>query len=254
MIHYAHSLPDQPTTENWQTLHEHASGVAKHSMGFAEALSSKDWADNAAWLHDLGKLDSAFQGYLRRENGIDDSEYDSGRVNHSSAGAACAEERLGPCVGRILAYLIAGHHAGLPDWDATETGNAALSLRLNEGRENYSRIRDEAEEIVSRLRKISTPPPFLSKHPENFHLWIRMLFSCLVDADYLDTETFMDRQKATERSVCFNSLPLLRELFTRRERSVGARGLHHGHRLEHRVHLGSGVRRALVAFEHHVAR
>lgn len=223
MIYYAHSLPDQPTTENWQTLHEHASGVAKHSTGFAETLYSKDWANNAAWLHDLGKLDSAFQGYLRRENGIDDSEYDSGRVNHSSAGAACAEERLGPRVGRILAYLIAGHHAGLPDWDATETGNAALSLRLNEGRENYSRIRDEAEEIVSRLRKISTPPPFLSKHPENFHLWIRMLFSCLVDADYLDTETFMDRQKATERSVCFDSLSLLRELFTRHMTSMGKR-------------------------------
>ena len=194
MPYYAHSLPNEPTTENWQTLEAHSCAVALHAKNFAEALFSEEWAHNAAWLHDLGKLDSAFQGYLRRENGLDDSEYDAGRVNHSSAGASCAEEKLGHCVGRILAYLIAGHHAGLPDWDASDTGNAALSIRMEEGRENYARIRDVAEVMLVHLKKTSAPPSFLAKHPENFHLWMRMLFSCLVDADFLDTEAFMDRQ------------------------------------------------------------
>ena len=187
MIHYAHSLPGHPTTENWQTLEAHSAGVASRARSFASGFDSGDWAENAAWLHDLGKLDSIFQGYLLRENGLDDANYDSGRINHSSAGAACAEEALGPCVGRILAYLIAGHHAGLADWYTSDAGSAALSKRLDEAKENYDRIRVEAKSVLSHLIHALSPPLFLRKHPENLHLWMRMLFSALVDADYLDT-------------------------------------------------------------------
>jgi CRISPR-associated endonuclease Cas3-HD len=149
MAYYAHTAvradgsPD-PDESHWQPLADHLRNVAELAAGFAAPFGAADWAANTAWLHDLGKLDSAFQGYLRRENGLDDSEYDSGRVNHSSAGAACVEEELGPVAGRILAYLIAGHHAGLPDWHPSDTGHAALSIRMTEGRENYARIQTEA--------------------------------------------------------------------------------------------------------------
>ena len=133
-------------------MESHTNGVATHAKAFAAKFSSADWAHNAAWLHYLGKLDSAFQGYLLRENGLDDGDYDTGRVNHSSAGAACAVENLGPCVGQILAHLIAGHHAGLPDWDSADTGNAALSVRKTEGEVNYARIRSEALEFGPKSR------------------------------------------------------------------------------------------------------
>lgn len=210
MTYYAHTLEGQPPA-NWQTLEAHLVNVAERASAFARTLSSSDWATNAAWLHDLGKLDSAFQGYLHRENGLDDSEYDSGRVNHSSAGAACAEEKLGPCVGRILAYLIAGHHAGLPDW---EGGPASLTTRMtDEGRDNFERIHSEAEPLLNNLSEASLTPPFLRNHPEYFHLWIRIVFSCLVDADYLDTEAFMDAAASKTRTHHRPSIADLKNVF-----------------------------------------
>lgn len=206
---YAHSLPDKPQAD-WQPLAEHLAATAKRAAEFAAPFASADWATNAGWLHDLGKADSAFQGYLLRENGLDDAEYDSGRVNHSSAGAAYAEETLGPCAGRILAYLAAGHHAGLPDWYSAETANAALSVRMGEGRENLGRIREYAAKISGEL--IPARPPEFARKPENVHLWMRMLYSCLVDADFLDTEAFMDKQKAGQRTAAeFAALEQLKE-------------------------------------------
>jgi CRISPR-associated endonuclease/helicase Cas3 len=116
---YAHSLERNSDANEWQPLEEHLRGVAQKAAKFAATFESSDWAHNAGWLHELGKADNSFQAYILRENGLDDSEYDdfgAGRVNYSSAGAAFAEEKLGPRAGRILAYLAAGHHAGLPHW------------------------------------------------------------------------------------------------------------------------------------------
>ena len=208
MKYYAHSKGQ--TVEEWQRLDDHLQGVAERAAEFAQNFGSGDWAWNASWLHDLGKADAAFQGYLLRENGMDDTGYDSGRVNHSSAGAALAEETLGPCTGRILAYIAAGHHAGLPDWDANETGNAALSIRLEEGRENLARIKEYATIIQGRLRSTPRPPLFVKQ--ADFHLWLRMLYSCLVDADFLDTEAFMQPEQPQVRTG-FNSLTELKPVF-----------------------------------------
>jgi CRISPR-associated endonuclease/helicase Cas3 len=197
MKYYAHSKPEEPA-ENWQPLEEHLANVAEMSAKFANAFESKDWAHNASWIHDLGKADSSFQGYLLRSNGLDDSDYDSGTVNHSSAGAAFSEEKLGNLSGRILAYLSAGHHAGLPDWHSSDTGNAALSIRLNEGKENLLRIKTYSELVLEKLRATPRPPSFVKS--ENFHFWMRFLYSCLVDADFLDTESFMAPNQAVERA------------------------------------------------------
>lgn len=207
---YAHSKGNVPQNK-WHPLETHLHDTAERARQFAELLGSGDWAWNAAWLHDLGKADSIFQGYLLRENGLDDSGYDSGRVNHSSAGAACAEDRL-KLSGRVLGYLVAGHHAGLPDWYPVETGNAALQTRLVEGRENLQRILPFADGIVDKLRPLTRPPAFVK--PRNFHFWVRMLFSCLVDADFLDTEHFMEMGRAGQRGQ-YPQLGKLAPLFFR---------------------------------------
>ena len=55
---------------------------------------------------------------------------------------------------------------------------------------------DIPEEILG----ASLPSSKLPQEPEHFHLWVRMLFSCLVDSDFLDTEAFMDPEKAERMS------------------------------------------------------
>jgi CRISPR-associated endonuclease/helicase Cas3 len=200
---YAHSKVGA-CQDHWHPLEKHLRDTAKKARRFARPWGSGEWAWNAAWLHDLGKADSVFQGYLLRENGLDDAGYDQGRVNHSSAGAAFAEEKLKPS-GRALAYVVAGHHAGLPDWYPADTGNAALQMRIADGRQNLQRILSFTNHIVTKLHPLGRPA-FVE--PANFHIWLRMLFSCLVDADFLDTERFMERGKAEQRG----KYPPLREL------------------------------------------
>ncbi|WDP84862.1 MAG: CRISPR-associated endonuclease Cas3'' [Desulfobacter sp.] len=146
---YAHSKDGQPR-EDWQKLEVHLKNVAQKAYGFSKDFCSSDWAWNAGRLHDLGKAADEFQAYLLRENGLDDRRYDgigTRKINHSSAGAAFAMEVFGPQVGLVYAYLVSGHHAGLPDFYSSETGRAALPFRLDEGEKNLSNIRQEADKI-----------------------------------------------------------------------------------------------------------
>jgi CRISPR-associated endonuclease/helicase Cas3 len=182
-----------------QSLDEHQQGTALLAETFAHPLRSAEWIRAAALLHDCGKADSLFQGYIRRENAMDDSAYDEGRVNHSTAGARLAVDFYGNFAGRVLAYLIAGHHAGLADYYATETGCGSLQHRLEEGKDNVARIRSYTDALSHALPPLTRPPSFLTGRPEDFHLWIRMLYSCLVDADFLDTEAFMQPDKPAMR-------------------------------------------------------
>jgi CRISPR-associated endonuclease/helicase Cas3 len=209
---YAHSLPSRPPSE-WQGLEDHLKSVADLARKFAEPFGAGDWTWNAGWLHDVGKAAQEFQAYLLRENGLDDSEYDisgGGRVNHSSAGAAQAEDTIKGIPGRTLAYLSSGHHAGLPDWFTSETGNAALSIRLEEGRTNLARIRTIADVYGKNLKSVVKPSLFVKS--KNYHLWVRMLYSCLVDSDFLDTEAFMQPDHTASR-IGFASLVDLKTKF-----------------------------------------
>lgn len=198
MVLYAHST-NNPDKSTWQLLETHLEEVAKLAEEFAKPFNSEYWAWNSGWLHDIGKATNAFQSYLLRSNALDDSEYDAdgSTSNHASTGAAWAIEKKGRCIGKILAYLSAGHHAGLPDWHENTTGNASLRCRLEEGNRNFETIRTFAEFVSAKLKEAPRPPQFVGNR--DFHLWIRMLFSCLVDADFLDTEKFFDQDKSLTR-------------------------------------------------------
>lgn len=202
---FAHSLEGKPKSQ-WQGLVEHLRNVAERAAAFAQPFESADWASNLGWLHDLGKAAHEFQAYLERENGIlDDAAYDAqgfGKVNHSSAGTALAIERFAGLAGQALAYPIAGHHAGLTDHGADTAGLGALVHRIEEGKTLLARILHATHEITPNLRACSRPPNFVKA--DGFHLWIRMIFSCLVDADYLDTEDFMNSEAASLRAKSRN--------------------------------------------------
>ncbi|MDR1708627.1 MAG: CRISPR-associated endonuclease Cas3'', partial [Candidatus Accumulibacter sp.] len=196
---YAHSLKNQ-SEEKWQTLENHATSVAKQAGEFAKIFASSEWAWLAGMLHDLGKVRKSFQDYLRRSNGLLDDGYDASDHSHSGAGAVWANNNF-PKKGRIFAYCVAGHHAGLPDWIGGETPGGALAVRLEEEKAilQEAAVAHWLKEQEPSYKDVRLSPPWkFSESDVSF--WIRMLYSCLVDADFLDTEAFMDANRASARS------------------------------------------------------
>lgn len=178
-------------------LLDHLQSVGDLAGAFATPLGANCWASLAGLWHDLGKYQPAFQEYIRSASGMEAHiETAPGRVKHAIAGAIQAEKSLGP-YGKLIAYLIAGHHAGLPDW-YPEGNGAALSQELRDERATL-----DASLAAGIPDEILSPPISLAKPPirkaDELHLWLRMLFSCLVDADFLDTEAFMDEGRAGMR-------------------------------------------------------
>lgn len=193
-------------------LDEHLLAVAERAARFASVFDSQDWARLAGLWHDLGKFREKFQQYIKSVSGYDAEahiEGAPGRVDHSTAGAIHAIEKLG-LQGHILAYLIAGHHAGMPDWNKAESGQSSLFNRLEEGkRKGYLQ---EAMLASPPQTLLDQPCPASSPPHGSLALWIRMLFSCLVDADFLDTEKFMDEGRNGLRAG-YPSLPELQTAF-----------------------------------------
>lgn len=184
-------------------LKDHLFETSKLSSKFAEDFGNSDWAELVALLHDLGKYHPDWQKYIRKETGYYDEdahiENYAGRPNHSAAGAVFLFEKFkNSPMAKALAYAVGGHHSGLPNW------NPQLLQRIYD--ENRNLIKNDLEKIkvIEEAKQfIETPipkttPPFFKENKvdnEQIHLWIRMLFSCLVDADFLDTESYMDEKE-----------------------------------------------------------
>ena len=190
---YAHSPNHNGVPHD---LVEHLTSVAQKASLFAKKFGATDMAYWAGLWHDLGKFHPDFQAYLANpiaRRGPD----------HSSAGAVLAEGRFSP-----LAFLVAGHHGGLPA--LTE-----LKLRLRE-KARASAIKqalDLAQQAISSIEPTSPLdtklPTFLQGTPQRkseqedlkrrLELFLRMVFSALVDADFLDTERHFEPEQAQQR-------------------------------------------------------
>ena len=185
---YAHSKPGAPKTE-WHTLRDHLEAVAALARSFAVKWGAGDWARYAGLWHDLGKFSTAFQQMIDP-----DAEAERSRVNHSSAGALRAMDELGD-LGLVLALVIAGHHAGLAN------ASELRDKRLNEGERHHleSAVAGGADAEWLRMQPRLREPDGLAGDPLALELWIRFLFSALIDADRLDTERFHDASKSALR-------------------------------------------------------
>jgi CRISPR-associated endonuclease/helicase Cas3 len=193
----------------WHDLREHLWSVAAMARGFAEIFGGGDWAYAAGLAHDVGKASEAFQAYLRDSAG---ETYHGaelrGSVDHTSAAAQHLVAAV-PILGHLLAYPVAGHHAGL--LDAISEG-PCLERRLTKTVEPWER----GLELIPPLRRPRLPP-FLERalserggRPKEtafaFAFFTRMIFSCLVDADFLDTEAFIDSDRAARRRTWPNDV------------------------------------------------
>lgn len=196
----AHAKQDGSGT--WLEAHlldDHLRSVAKIAGELASKFGSQGWGHMSGQWHDLGKYQDSFQDYIRDKTGYEKEnahiEQGDNRVTHSTAGAIHAIETFGPIMGHIIAYLISGHHAGLPDWDG---GRGSLKFRLEQGKDEYQS--SLCNQIPSDILAGEQPTlPVQTKSLHTIALWIRMLFSCLVDADFLDTEAYMSPEKSVNR-------------------------------------------------------
>lgn len=175
---------------------------------------ARKWGYLAGLWHDLGKFPPEWQAYLVSKADPHLGEI-SGRMDHSTAGA-CHAVKAHPVFGHLLAYGIAGHHSGLLDGQLN--GTACQAGRL--GKDNLGDLQNVPEEVTS----FSFPPlpPFLVKDSYAFALFTRMLFSCLVDADFLATEAFMNSDQAGVRNeIPVDVLPAMAALVEARIDSFG---------------------------------
>ena len=166
----AHLSPDGARI---QTVQEHLNGTAKLAADFARPFGGESQAYLAGLLHDIGKYSDDFQ---RRLAG-------GPKVDHSTAGAKVAFSLRQPEV----AFAVAGQHGGLPDGGGKSDPPEATTL-FGRQKKEVPPCEDWREEIA--LPEVHRPP--LPKDGFSTSFYIRMLYSCLVDADYLDTETFMN--------------------------------------------------------------
>lgn len=161
-----------------QTVVDHLEGTAELAERFASKFGKEDWGYCVGKLHDIGKYSAEFQRKIQNNT--------NEHVDHSSAGAQLCNSLSGYYP--VLSYCIAGHHAGLPDY-----GNTAITSSLC-GR-NAKKICDyQAYKKEIQIPELHTDP--IEMHPDknldfSLSVFIRMLYSCLVDADFLDTENFM---------------------------------------------------------------
>ncbi len=197
----AHISEDHTRT---QTVREHLENTAALAAEFARPFGGEEAARLSGLLHDIGKYSRGFQERLH-----------GGRVvDHSTAGAQVSQKLRQTSA----AFAIAGHHGGIPDGGSrTDTaGQATLFGRLKRALPDCSAWQSEIRLPQGPVRH----PDFL-RHSSPFaqFFYTRMLYSCLVDADYQDTETFM-RGSAAPRGG-HASLP---ELLALLERYIEAQG------------------------------
>lgn len=176
--YYAHVRTTPEGETECETVTDHLRRTAERSAAFAEAFGERSAGELAGLTHDLGKCTDAFQKRLLHNGPV---------VDHATAGAlVCAKQNQ-----LFLAACVAGHHSGLSDIGNQRNdhpGDPTLFGRLKKG------IADGLLEACGD-GGIDWPhaiPPVPTCTGLAASFWTRMMYSALVDADFLATETFME--------------------------------------------------------------
>lgn len=182
-VYKAHINQD---TGEVQTVKEHCEGTARICEAFA-VPELKALVRAMGIAHDVGKFQPSFQRRINNENI---------RVEHSTCGAIAAEEKYKPPISIMMKYCIAGHHSGLPD--AVAMGDSisrnSLDERMKRTFEDFSEYKNQLILPEIDLKKavefIGRDCTSTSQLVDKFSFLTRYCFSCLVDADSIDTGTF----------------------------------------------------------------
>lgn len=197
--YYAHTKDGVDESE-WQLLKDHLQETGKIASNLGKDAGISDLARIAGLLHDIGKYSKEFQARLRGSKR---------RVDHATAGAReimeLFPERPQKDFAELISYCIAGHHTGLPDYGSIidlETDGTLLARREKKNIKNYAVYKTEINAESLNLKPIKIKPAhFRINERESKYLGFsisfltRMLFSTLTDADWLETERFVQGDK-----------------------------------------------------------
>jgi len=185
---YAHSANPQGQRHR---LVDHLKEVAGLAKKFADKFGAGDLAYWAGLWHDLGKFQPAFQEYLLKCEGEPEKTHRG--PDHKGAGVLLAQKHLEP-----LVFLIVGHHGGLPNSVDLKTIWLLEKSNSSASQETVSIAKSKGIQIEPQS---SLLPPNFVKTPLDAEFFIRMLFSSLVDADFLDTESHFNQKNLEKRGV-----------------------------------------------------
>jgi CRISPR-associated endonuclease/helicase Cas3 len=226
-----------------QSVCEHLAKVSLICRCLAEKIGIPNAGELLGLLHDLGKYSQQFQAYIKSATGmlnpdVDDEYVDAtalkGRIDHSSAGAQWIWEnfrRYGPqgeLAGQILALCLASHHSGLIDCLKPGGDNGFVARMRKDIAKTHLQecIGSVDSEILQRLNSLATPTLIQEclqqiillvdhgKHQSeivkhfNIGLWVRFLFSCLIDADRINSADFENPGNESLRSHGFVDWPV----------------------------------------------
>jgi CRISPR-associated endonuclease/helicase Cas3 len=183
---YAHT-PN--SAGQWHGLQAHLQATAAMARAFADRFCAGELAYYAGLWHDMGKFHRKFQAYLQAcAQGKRAQPHPHARYGAAYAARHCP----------LLAFPIMGHHAGMPD--------------LSDLKARLTQVADmpQAEQLALQAMPALAPaqvqfPQWLRHNdPLQAEMLVRMLFSCLVDADFLDTEAHFNQQRAAQRPQRYN--------------------------------------------------
>ena len=183
-----------------QLLCDHLTGVADLAGRFAAAFGEEAMGRLLGLYHDIGKYSKEFQEYLRADEA--EKKRRRGRIDHSTAGAQeivklgqgtgqGKSSRLSKGMAHVMAFCIAGHHGGIPNQGTPANTEEEGTLLGRLKRRNLPDYRAYHEAKLEDVLPASRLLEQVARAPFSAMLYTRMLFSCLVDADFLDTEDFM---------------------------------------------------------------
>lgn len=239
MLHTTSIIAHRTEGGEEQSLYDHVEGVAlqiRRNLTEAGLKQLIPIGELLGRLHDAGKAQPAFQHYIRGES--------AAKAPHSAAGALLATSLLYefsvelalkkfPRTSRLLAYAISGHHRGLHDYIELrkELEKKEIKERCAKTKEALPNIKSELQTWAKEHAEATeTSLKELAKQvgaTEQAQALIRLLFSCLVDADFLDTEAFMDEERKERRQEATNGyapLELLRDRLTKHMEGFSTEG------------------------------
>lgn len=182
----SHLRKNNGMSDEWifQSNEEHSKGVAVLAASFAKKIGLEDWGAVLGLLHDKGKEQDGFQRYIKKVSGYMPEIKNVEKTPHAYVGALVANQ-LYPQGFPLLSMAIMAHHAGLYDFgDFIEKMKKDIPMNIQYDMPSNVKLKIPKDKIG---------------HPQDFHHLVRVLYSCLVDADFLDTEGFMDKSRSEFR-------------------------------------------------------